>query len=39
VNGPLLQLLASRRGYDVRFSAFKQRPGAHVKTLTAGVRD
>jgi hypothetical protein len=39
VNGPLLQLLASRRGYDVRFSAFKQRPGSHVKTLTAGVRD
>ena len=39
VNGPLLQLLASRRGYDVRFSAFKQRPGSHVKTLTAAVRD
>jgi hypothetical protein len=39
VNGPLLQLLASRRGYDVRFSAFKQRPGSHVKTLTVQVRD
>jgi hypothetical protein len=39
VNGPLLQLLASRRGFDVRFSAFKQRPGSHVKTLTVQVRD
>ncbi len=36
VNGPLLQLFASRRGFDVRFSAFTQRPGSHVKTLTAG---
>ncbi len=26
VNGPLLQLIASRRGFDVRFSPFKQRP-------------
>jgi hypothetical protein len=39
VNGPLLQLLASRRGFDVRFSPFKQRPASHVKTLTAQVRD
>jgi hypothetical protein len=39
VNGPLLQLLASRRGYDVRFTPFKQRPGATIKTLTAQVRD
>ena len=39
VNGPLLQLLASRRGYDVRFSPFKQRPGSRVKTLTVQVRD
>jgi hypothetical protein len=39
VNGPLLQLFGSRRGFDVRFSAFRQRPGAHVKTLTAQVRD
>jgi hypothetical protein len=39
VNGPLLQLFASRRGYDVRFSAFKQRPGSHIKTLTVQVRD
>jgi hypothetical protein len=39
VNGPLLQLLASRRGFDVRFTPFKQRPGATIKTLTAQVRD
>jgi hypothetical protein len=39
VNGPLLALLASRRGFDVQFSPFTQRPGSHVKTLTAQVRD
>jgi hypothetical protein len=39
VNGPLLQLIGSRRGFDVRFSPFKQRPSANVKTLTAQVRD
>jgi hypothetical protein len=39
VNGPLLQLLASRRGYDARFAAFSQRPGSHVTTLTVQVRD
>jgi hypothetical protein len=39
VNGPLLQLLANRRGFDVRFSPFKQRPGSNIKTLTAQVRD
>jgi len=39
VNGPLLQLLGNRRGFDVRFSPFRQRPGANVKTLTAQVRD
>ncbi|MGH3263303.1 MAG: hypothetical protein ACRDNS_15065, partial [Trebonia sp.] len=39
VNGPLLQLLASRRGFDVRFSPFTQRTGSNVKTLTAQVRD
>jgi hypothetical protein len=39
VNGPLLQLLASRRGFDVRFSPFKQRPASNVKTLTVQVRD
>ena len=39
VNGPLLQLFASRRGFDVRFAAFKQRPSSNIKTLTAQVRD
>jgi hypothetical protein len=38
VNGPLLALLASRRGFDVQFSPFTQRPGS-IKTLTAQVRD
>jgi hypothetical protein len=39
VNGPLLQLFASRRGFDVRFSPFKQRPNSHVKTMSVQVRD
>jgi len=39
VNGSLLQLLASRRGFSVQFSPFKQRPASHVKTMTAQVRD
>ena len=39
VNGPLLQLVGSRRGFGVRFSPFTQRPTSNVKTLTAQVRD
>jgi hypothetical protein len=39
VNGPLLALLANRRGFDVQFSPFTSRPGSHIKTLTAQVRD
>ena len=39
VNGPLLQLFASRRGFDVQFTQFKRRAGANIKTLTAQVRD
>ena len=39
VNGPLLQLLASRRGFDARFSPFTARPASNVKTLTVQVRD
>jgi hypothetical protein len=39
VNGPLLQLFASRRGFEVTFAPFKQRPSSNVKTLTAQVRD
>ena len=39
VNGPLLRLLGNRRGFDVSFAPFRQRPGSNVKTLTAQVRD
>jgi hypothetical protein len=39
VNGPLLQLIGNRRGFDVRFTPLRQRPAANVKTLTAQVRD
>jgi hypothetical protein len=39
VNGPLLQQIGGRRGFDVQFRPFSQRPTANVKTLTAQVRD
>src|SRR6516225_3310017 len=39
VNGPLLQLFASRRGFDVRFTQFKRRADSNIKTMTAQVRD
>ena len=39
VNGPLLQLIGNRRGYDVQIAPFSARPGSNVKTLTAQVRD
>ena len=39
VNGPLLQLIGGRRGFDVQFRPFSQRPTANIKTLTAQVRD
>jgi hypothetical protein len=39
VNGPLLQLVASRRGFGVEFAPFRQRPGSNVTTLTAQARD
>jgi len=39
VNGPLLQLIGNRRGFDVQIAPFAARPGANVKTLTAQVRD
>jgi hypothetical protein len=39
VNGPLLQLVASRRGFEVTFSPFRQRPGSNITTLTAQARD
>jgi len=39
VNGPLLQLVGSRRGFGVEFTPFRQRPGSNVVTLTAQARD
>jgi hypothetical protein len=39
VNGPLLQLVAGRRGFEVRFTPFRQRPGSNITTLTAQARD
>jgi len=39
VNGPLLQLVASRRGFGVEFMPFRQRPGSNITTLTAQARD
>ena len=39
VNGPLLQLIGNRRGFDVQIAPFGGRPGANIKTLTAQVRD
>jgi hypothetical protein len=38
VNGPLLQRIGGRSGFDVRISPFAQRPSSNVKTLTARVR-
>jgi hypothetical protein len=38
VNGPLLALAGSRRGFDVQITPAR-RPGVNVKTLTAQVRD
>ena len=39
VNGTLLQLVASRRGFGVEFTPFRQRPGSSITTLTAQARD
>ncbi len=39
VNGPLLQLVASRRGFGVQFVPFRQRPGSNITTLIAQARD
>jgi len=39
VNGPLLQRVASRRGFSVEFTPFRQRPAANIMTLTAQARD
>ncbi|CAN5211189.1 hypothetical protein BH20ACT5_BH20ACT5_18170 [soil metagenome] len=39
VNGPLLELIGTRRGFDVLFAPFAHRTGTSIKTLTAQVRD
>jgi hypothetical protein len=39
VNGPLLQLIGNRRGFDVQIAPFRGRTGSNVQTLTAQVRD
>jgi hypothetical protein len=39
VNGPLLQLVANRRGFGVEFAPFRQRRGSHITTLVAQARD
>jgi hypothetical protein len=39
VNGPLLDTIGRRRGFDVTLAPFAHRSGANVLTLTARVRD
>jgi hypothetical protein len=39
VNGPLLQLVGNRRGFDVVIEPLRGRPAGAVKTLVAQVRD
>jgi hypothetical protein len=39
INGPLLTLVGSRRGFDIRFEPFRHREGANIVTMTAQVRD
>lgn len=39
VNGPLLQHIGSRKGFDVRYVPFAHRSGTNVVTLTTQVRD
>jgi hypothetical protein len=39
VNGPLLDTIGRRRGFDVTLEPFAHRAGANVLTLTARVRD
>jgi hypothetical protein len=35
----VLQRVASRRGFSVEFTPFRQRPAANIMTLTAQARD
>jgi hypothetical protein len=39
VNGPLLKLIGSRKGFDVCYAPFAHRTGTHIVTMTARVRD
>jgi hypothetical protein len=39
INGPLLNRIASRSGFELRITPFAQRPTSNVKTLTAQVRE
>lgn len=39
VNGPLLQRVGGRQGYDVSYAPFGHRQGTSVKTLSARVRE
>jgi hypothetical protein len=39
INGPLLTLVGSRKGFDVRFEPFRHREGTNIVTMTARVRD
>ncbi|MQA14792.1 MAG: hypothetical protein GEV09_11630 [Pseudonocardiaceae bacterium] len=39
VNGPLLQLIGSRKGFDVCYAPFAHRSGTNIVTMTARVRD
>jgi hypothetical protein len=39
VNGPLLQHIGSRKGFDVSYAPFRHRIGTNIVTLTARVRD
>ena len=39
INGPLMTMVGSRRGFDVRFEPFRHREGTNIVTMTAQVRD
>jgi hypothetical protein len=39
VNGPLLEAIGLRRGFDVGFAPFAHRAGSNVTTLTTSVRE
>lgn len=39
VNGPLLKLIGSRKGFDVCYAPFAHRTGTNIVTMTAQVRE